>query len=108
MDIALVRESCRHGEKQEIASGDESVWQPAAATAGLEYGLAANQRRAPQVVQDHERQHHEGNLSKITDHLGRLQFDTVALAIIKGQRQDRIKALFRPKQAGSRILTTAG
>ncbi len=59
--------------------------------------MAPNQRRATQVTQDHERQHCEGNPSEITDHLGRLQFDTVSLAIIKGQCQDRIKALFRPK-----------
>src|SRR4029453_10510872 len=103
MDIALVGESCRHGEKQEIASGDEGIWQPAAATAGLEYSMAPNQRRATQVTQDHEREHPEGNSSEITDHLGRLQFDTVALPIIKGQCQDRIKALLRPNHAGGAI-----
>src|SRR5207237_2456345 len=69
MDVALVRESCRHSEKQEIASGDEGVGQPAAATAGLEYSLAANQRRATQVAQDDERQHREGHPRESTDHL---------------------------------------
>src|SRR5262245_116685 len=108
MDIALVGESCRHGEKQEIASGDEGIWQPAAATAGLEYSMAPNQRRATQVTQDHEREHREGYPSEITDHLGRLQFNTVSLPIIKGQSQDWIKALCRPKQTCGGILTTAG
>src|SRR6266446_982062 len=108
MDIALVSERCRHGKKQEIASGDKGVGQPAAATAGLEYSMAPKQRRATQIAQNHEREHREGNPSEITDHLGRRQLDTVSLAIIKGQCQDRTKALFRPKQTCGGILATAG
>jgi hypothetical protein len=70
--------------------------------------MAPNQRRATQVAQDHEREYRKRHPGEITDRLGRLQFETVALAIIKGQGQDGIKASFRPKQAGGGILATAG